>query len=159
VLFESCLTYLADYEDIKWCASCLKDGGFVLATLPCRSAKALYPGVWRHGGRHLLDESELAAAFSRAGLCIVEVIPLGGVISRSWQRISGLHRALGRLHPKFRRADLLGPINRLANPLAVNLDRAFRFWRTGHCVVLEPFHKDESEPDTASRARGRQEKN
>ena len=150
ILFQSCLECVEDYKDIAWAATCLKPGGFVLVTLVCRNARRLYRGYWLQGGCYPLDAPELEAAFSRIGLRIVEAFPLGGATSRLCQNLTDnrvvyfaqaiFHHTVGRTAPKLRHADLVGPINRLLNPLSARFDYLFRFWRTGHCIVLQPQH-------------------
>jgi hypothetical protein len=100
------------------------------------------------GGRYLLNESELHDAFMPIGLRITQLFPLGGAASRLCQNItdnrvvyfvsSAFRHSVGRAFPTYRNSRLIAPVNRALNPLAARLDRFLRFWRTGHCIVLEP---------------------
>ena len=147
-LFQTSLEYVADYRDIGWTAASLKPGGFAVVILHCRNTGLLYRIYWRKGGRHCLDEDELAPAFAAIGLRMTDLMILGGAASRCWQYLahsgltyypacclSWLLRGSG---PRLRHADILSSISRRANPLVARLDYLFRFWRTGHCIVLEP---------------------
>src|SRR5579863_1282610 len=60
ILFQSCLEYIESNTDVAWAAECLKPGGFVLATIGVKDTRKLYWGVWAQGGRHLLDEEDVA---------------------------------------------------------------------------------------------------
>jgi SAM-dependent methyltransferase len=147
ILFQSCLEYLDSNHDIAWVADCLKPGGFILATIACKNTRNLYWGVWAQGGRHLLDEEDLAPAFAEMGLRITAVYPLGGAASRTYQTlvhthasdfIRRVHRAtLGRVVPGLKSADPVAPCYRVLNALSARVDRVLPFWRTGHCVVAE----------------------
>ena len=148
VLFQSCLEFVPDYNAIAWLSGCLKPGGFALVTLHCGNTRRLYQSCRKEGGVYSLDERELEPAFSPIGMRIVELFPLGGATGRLSQYVtnSGLayypqlafHHTIGRIFPKLRHANLIGSVNRILNPMTVRLDRTFHFWRTGHCLVLEP---------------------
>lgn len=147
ILFQSCLEYVRGYSEIAWARDCLKPGGFVLATIACKNTRNLYWGVWAQGGRCLLDEKDLAPAFSEAGLRVVSICPLGGAASRTYQLLVHTHvsdfirrvhrRTVGRLFPGLKKSDPLAPCYRLLNAVAARLDRLLPFWRTGHCVIAE----------------------
>ena len=148
VIFQGCLEFVLNYEDLAWVAGCLKPGGFVVATLHCRSTRRLYRVYRSEGGAYPLDESELGPAFARIGLRIVDLLALVGLTGRLCQHVmnSGIayypqeafRQTIGRIFPKLRTANLLGPINHVLNPLTARLDYLFRCGRIGHCLVLEP---------------------
>ncbi len=158
ILFQSCLEYLDHNTDVAWAAKCLKPGGFVLATIACKDTRNLYWGVWAQGGRHLLDEGDLAPAFAEMGLRVSEVYPLGGAVSRAYQTVvhthasdfvRRVHRAtLGRVAPGLRQVDPMAPVYRVLNTMSARLDRVMPFWRTGHCIVAE---RAGQEPDQGLR--------
>ena len=147
VLFQTCLECVKDFSEIAWLARCLKPGGFALATLHCRNTRRLYKTYRYNGGLYPLDEPELGPAFSRIGMRIVELFPLGGAASRLCQSLTrgrfaqsigtGVRAGTGLASSKIGDANLIGGISHVLNPLAARLDRAFRFWRIGHCIVVE----------------------
>ena len=147
ILFQSCLEYVESYSDIAWARDCLKPGGFILATVTCRNTRHLYRGVWAQGGRHLLDERDLAPTFAEIGLRVVWICPLGGVVSRAYQTlifnflnyvVLAIHqRTIGKLFPKLKNRNPMWSCYRLVNATTALLDRLLPFWRIGHCVVVE----------------------
>jgi SAM-dependent methyltransferase len=147
ILFQSCLEYVESYSDIAWIRKALKPGGFMIATIACKNTRRLYWGVWAQGGRYLLDEEDLAGAFGGIGLKMVWACPLGGAVSRVYQRLifNSLHyrvmavhqKTTARLFPNLKQRHPLALAYRPINAAAAVLDRLLPFWRIGHCVVLE----------------------
>lgn len=146
ILFQSCLEYVESYADIAWARDCLKPGGFIVATIACKNTRRLYWGVWAQGGRYLLDERDLAPAFSPYGLRVVWVCPLGGAVGRAYQYafapfsdfVWRVHmKTVARLLPQTRNHMPLVSCYRVLNAILARIDRLLPFWRTGHCVVLE----------------------
>jgi len=148
VLFQTCLECVKDYKEIAWVAGCLKPRGFVVATLHCRNTRRLYRAYRNEGGLYPRNEEELTPAFAQIGLRIVELFALGGVTSRLTQYVTNsgaayypqtaFHRSVGLLFPELRRANLIGHVNRVLNPLLARMDRVLHFRPIGHCLVLEP---------------------
>jgi len=147
ILFQSCLECVESYADIAWARDCLKPGGFILVTIACKNTRRLYPGFWEQGGRHLLDEGDLAPAFAGIGLRIVWACPLGGAMSRISQfllhtRFSDFVRRVhgataAKLFPGIAKIDPLAKLYRLVNLTSARLDRLGPLWRIGHCILLE----------------------
>jgi hypothetical protein len=103
--------------------------------------------VWAQGGRHLLDERDLAPTFAEIGLRVVRVCPLGGAVSRLYQTlifnwlnyvVLAIHqRTIGKLFPKLKSRNPMWPCYRLVNATTARLDRLLPLWRIGHCIVVE----------------------